>query len=286
MTTRVARHARPKALDEAAVQVLAEDLQESVADLGRSAAAFGLALDESLSLVQARAVLDPDASELDTWEAAVAAMQLGTAAFAAAQLTEGTIECRIMDEMRIIPATGPQFYANAGEWLTTLWLVIVCRDQQRMDAMCGVPVELLRASGAHGDEYVYRWVDSLQTYWCERPGLIEKLQSAIEASYPEVASIAPRDLLQNVLYQPINLFSYFLRKDHAGFNSALIEALELHKAYWTATAERSRDLNGVIALGLLAMACLAYDAGFPIDVESEYLPKSLLDRSWVGEFET
>ncbi|MER6358674.1 immunity 49 family protein [Streptomyces sp. NPDC001634] len=286
MTARVARHTRPGTLDQAALKDLAEDLEDSVDDLGRSATVFGLTMDETLTLLQARAVLDPDASELDTWEATVSAMQVGTAAFAAAQATEGVIECRIIDEIRTIPATGPQFYANAGNWLTTFWLVIICREQERMDAMCQVPVELLRASGARGDEYVYHWVDALQTYWLERPGLAEKLKRAIDASYPEIATIAPRDLLQNVLYQPINLFAYFLRKDHEGFNAALVEALELHKAYWTATEDRGRDLNGVIALGPLAIACLAYDAGFPIDVESEYLPKALLERAWVGEFET
>jgi hypothetical protein len=283
---RVARHARPGTLDEGALQALTEDLQDSVDSLGESPTAFGLAMDETLTLVQARAAVDADASELDTWEATVSAMQVGTAAFAAAHATEGVVECRIMDEIRTIPATGPQFYASAGNWLTTLWFVIVCRDQKRMNAMCHVPIELLRASGAHGDEYVYHWVDALQTYWLERPGLMEKLQSAIEASYPEIATIAPRDLLQNVLYQPINLFAYFLRKDHEGFNSALVEALELHKAYWAATEDRAQDLNGVIALGPLAIACLAYDAGFPIDVESEFIPKALLERAWVGEFET
>ncbi|WP_258539771.1 immunity 49 family protein [Streptomyces ipomoeae] len=286
MTARVARHARPGTLDKAALKDLAEDLEGSVDDLGQSPSGFGLAMDETLTLFQARAVLDPDAAELETWEAVVSAMQVGTAAFMAAQATDGVVECRIMDEVRTIAATGPQFYANAGNWLTTLWFVVICRDQERMDAMCQVPVELLRASGAHGDEYVYHWVDALQAYWLERPGLVEKIQAAITASYPEIATIAPRDLLQNVLYQPINLFSHFLRKDHEGFSAALVEALELHKTYWTATAERVADLNGVIALGPLAIACLAYDAGFPIEVESEYLPKELLERSWVGEFET
>ncbi|WSJ96281.1 immunity 49 family protein [Streptomyces sp. NBC_01320] len=28
------------------------------------------------------------------------------------------------------------------------------------------------------------------------------------------------------------------------------------------------------------------DAGIPIEVESEYLPKALLQRSWIGEYDT
>ncbi|MGA5166236.1 Imm49 family immunity protein [Streptomyces lavendulocolor] len=41
-----------------------------------------------------------------------------------------------------------------------------------------------------------------------------------------------------------------------------------------------------LALGPLAIACLAYDAGFPIEVESEYLPKHLLTHGWLGEYPT
>ncbi|MGB8945895.1 MAG: immunity 49 family protein [Streptomyces sp.] len=286
MTTTVDRHDRSGTLDEAEVQDLAEELEDSVQNLDKAATVFGLALNEALMHVQARLILDPKASELPTWRATVSAMQVGSAAFAAAAAPEGPVECRINDEMHSLPATGPQFYANAGNWLTAFWFTIICRDQTRMTQMCEIPLELLRESRAHGDEYVYDWVDALQAYWLERPGLVDKLAAAIDNSHPDIATIAPRELLQNILYQPINLFYQFLRKDHEAFNSALVEALQLHKAYWTAEEKRSKDLAGAVALGPLAIACLAYDAGFPIDVESDYLPKHLLEREWVGEFQT
>ncbi|MFJ7177521.1 immunity 49 family protein [Streptomyces massasporeus] len=284
MTVTVERHSRPQQLDDAAVQDLADELKDSIEDLGQSPTLFGMALSEALLLVQARAETNPRANLLETWEATVSAMQVGEAAFAAAAATEGTVQRRIVDEVRTVPATGPQSYANAGSWLTSLYFVIICRDQERMTQMCRIPLEVLRASGAQGDEFAYHLVDALQTYWLEESGLVEKLTAAIETSHPEVATVAPRDLLQNVLSPPINLFHHFLRKDHEGFNAALAEALELHKAYWTANEDRTADIAGSIALGPLAMACLAFDAGFPIEVESDHLPHHLLRRTWVGEF--
>ncbi|MFJ6842355.1 immunity 49 family protein [Streptomyces griseoluteus] len=281
----VNRHRRSGVVDAAAVQDLTADVKSDVKSLGESTTAFAFAVDESFTALQGRLVIDPNAEELPTWEATVTAMQIRQAAFAAAARTDGTVECRIMHEMRAIPATGPQFYANAGNWLSAFWLAIICRDQVRMTELCEVPLEVLRASGVRGDEYIYNWIDALQAYWLERPGLVEKLGAAIDNSFPEVAVIAPRDLLQNVLYPPINLFYQFLRKDHGAFNAALVEALQFHKAYWSADEERANDFEGVASFSLLAIACLAYDAGFPIDVESEYLPKHLLQRDWVGEFE-
>ncbi|MFF3860291.1 immunity 49 family protein [Streptomyces sp. NPDC002209] len=284
MTVIVERHAIP-AVDERATVRLAEEFETSIRNLDASPAIVGMALNEALLQVQVHQALNPTGNRFGTWDATVSAMQVGVAAFDAACVTEEVVEARIAHELRTISATGPQFYANAGNWLTTLWFVIICRDQPRMNRMCQVSLELLRASGAEGDEYIYHWVDALQTYWREQPGLLEKLTAAIEQSHPDIATTVPRDLLQCVLYPPINLFYQFLRKDQDGFNQALVEALELHKAYWS-TPERAHDIAGFLALGPLAIACLARDAGLSIEVESDYLPLRLLDRSWAGEFDT
>jgi len=94
----------------------------------------------------------------------------------------------------------------------------------------------------------------------------------------------PRSL--TVLYPPLNLFLQFLKRDQDQFNAALVQALQLHKEYWTADEDGRLSTDGDVALGPLAIACLAYDVGMTIEVESEYLPKHLLQRSWLGEFDT
>ncbi|MFY4723437.1 immunity 49 family protein [Streptomyces sp. LaBMicrA B280] len=76
------------------------------------------------------------------------------------------------------------------------------------------------------------------------------------------------------------LQQYWLRKP------GLVEALELHQQHWTADEERAEDPEGRLALGPLAIACLAYDGGIPIEVESDYLPQHLLQRGRLGEFLT
>ncbi|MGW2556189.1 immunity 49 family protein [Streptomyces sp. NPDC001635] len=286
MSVRVARHGAPGPDDEAYAKSLGESTAKSIQWLEESPRMFNSTLGKAILHMDARCAVDPRAGQLETWEAVVTAMQVGSAMFAAAVTPEESVQCRINREMRTIPATGPQDYSDAGNWLTAFWLAVVCREQNRMAQLCEVPIELLRASGAEVDEYVYHWVDALQTYWLRRPGLVEKLVAAIEGSYPEAATITPPDLLQNILYQPINLFHRFVRKDEQGFNQALMEALELHKQYWTADEDRAQRVDGLVALGLLAVVCLAHDGGIPIEVESDYLPKHLVQRSWLGEFET
>ncbi|MEV6727189.1 MULTISPECIES: hypothetical protein [unclassified Streptomyces] len=50
---------------------------------------------------------DPEADALETWQATVNAMQLGSALFAVTGTSEGTVECFINGKMRTIKAIGP-----------------------------------------------------------------------------------------------------------------------------------------------------------------------------------
>lgn len=287
MVVEVPRHGTAGPDDEGYARLLEQQLAGNIKSLERSPTAFNRVLNKALMCLQARLSANPDGSRLESWEALVTAMQVSSALFASATAPAGaTVECRIADETRTIPAAGPSHDADAGNWLTAFWLAIVCREQDRMTRLAEVPLDVLRGAEVRFDEYAYHWVDALQSYWLERPGLAEKLVAAIEASYPNVATNTDQDLLEKILYQPINMFHKFVRRDHEGFNQALLEALQAHRSYWTATDERASGLAGFLALGPLAVACLAYDAGFPIDVESDYLPKEFLRRSWLGEFAT
>lgn len=287
MTVHISRHGLsdgPEA--ERYSERLSGHLAEEVEDLENSSELIDSTFSASLLLLSARCVTDPSAAAVETWEAAVTAMQLGSALFAVTGASEGTVECRIDRKVRTLPAVGPLSTADAGNWLTAFWLAVICRERQRMTELCEIPLERLRSPEGQYDEYVYHWVDTLQTYWLRRPGLVEKLTATFEASDPAVATIAPRDLLQGILYPPINLFYHFVRRDEEGFTLALVDALKLHQMYWTLNEDRARDIDGSIALGPLAIASLAYDGKMPIGVESEYLPRHLLQHDWLGEFPT
>lgn len=254
---------------------LGKRLVKDIDGLERSAESIGSTFGAAVLSLHARCVADPAAAAAATWEATVTAMQLGSALFAVTGTDEGTVECSIAGKMRTLPAVGPLPAADAGNWLTAFWLAVVCRDRDRTEQLCEVPLERLRSEGTY-DAFIHHWVDVLQTFRLGLPGLVDKLIATIEASDPAVVRVAPQDMLQGVLYPPINLFYLLVRKDVGGFSSALADALKLHRAYWTMGEDRQADINSSFALGPLAVACLAHDAGLAIDVESDYLPEHLL----------
>ncbi|MGW0394932.1 immunity 49 family protein [Streptomyces sp. NPDC003042] len=266
--------------------VLSEGVVWALEDLQEAPEAIADAMSDALLLAQERSVPDPAAAWLETWEAWVVAMQCGSAMFAAAATTDESVECLIHHEMRSLPASGPRSWAHAGTWINVFFLSVICGDKARLDALCEIPPSLLQASGAEFDPYVRPWMETLRSYWLTRPDLGDQLLQAAEGLAPGAAPIAGPEMTTKILWPVVDLFHRFATADHDQFNRSLANALTLHKQYWTADEDRTRDARGLVAIGPLAMACLAHDAGFPVDVESEYLPKHLLKRTWVGEFTT
>lgn len=288
MVTSVSRHDFPTGKT-------AEDMAGLLQSTGRvldriegSEMSRSRALDSALTVANSYCAIDPEASKFETWEAWATAMQVGSALFDAAMATEGPVPCTVgsRGEVKNLPATGPTSYTHAGTWVTSCYLAVICRDNARLERLMQVPVSLLRESGAVFDEYIYSWVEALQSLFFGREDVSEKLEAAFHGTDPDVVRVADKETTLKLLYPPINLFYRYVKRDAAEFNEALFEALTWHKEYWTANEARSLSSDGLVALGPLALACMAHDYDFPIEVESEYLPKHLLTRSWVGEYDT
>ncbi|MFJ8046251.1 immunity 49 family protein [Kitasatospora sp. NPDC096147] len=271
----------------ARVEAWESHIPELLAYVEAKPKALSLLIDPVMSAACTRSLIDPSAARLESWEAWVVAMQVSSAVFASATAEPGgTAQCRIADREWSIPAIGPQYYTNAGRWLSAFWLCVVCREAERLSMLSSVSVELLRQSGAEFDEYVYPWVQALQAFWNGDAELTDRLAEAVQGSDPANAPVAGEELMLRVLYPPLQAFSYVLQRDQEKFDEALLQGLVLYRQYWSADEERLEDSDGLVALALLGVACLAKDVGMSVGVESDYLPKHLLERSWIGEFPT
>ncbi|MEU9120145.1 immunity 49 family protein [Streptomyces sp. NPDC048506] len=274
----------PAGSPTAGIEQLACAVGDFTGRLEQDPSSLGDAFAAALTVAHARCADDPDAAMLETWEAWVTAMQIGSAMFATTLAREGTVECRVSDRVLTLPATGPAPYADARAWLDAFWLALVCREMDRLTLLSQVPLDDLRRASAQ-DDYVFHWIDTLQSHWLRQPmdDIVPKLLATMETSHPHVATRTPKVFLDLVDYQPVALFHRLITNDHAAFAEAFTEALAHHDRYWNGS---TNDPRSRVALGPLAMACLAHDWDFPVDTASPYLPKYLLNRGWYGEFST
>ncbi|GAB3716138.1 hypothetical protein GCM10027598_25650 [Amycolatopsis oliviviridis] len=282
----IARHDVDAPNAEETVELLVARAHEVREDLEEIPLGPGFAMSRSLSEFGNRCASDPRAAWADTWYALVRAMQSSAALFQAASSTGGDVEFRFGDETIRRQATGPTTDSNAANWLTALYLAMVCRERPRIDLLAGIPVDLLRDSGHEYDEFIYSWVRALQIYWRGEDNLIDTVLEAMSGTDPARLERFEAAPVLRLYYPPMEMFYLLTQREDAKFNESLANALELHKRYWTADEERLRDPEGFVALGPLAIACLARDAGVTIEVESDYLPIHLLDGTRVGEMST
>ncbi|WP_367048105.1 immunity 49 family protein [Streptomyces sp. Je 1-332] len=135
--------------------------------------------------------------------------------------------------MRQLPATPAAPPADASAWLDAFYVAVACRQQARADRLCEVPLEVLRQDDSV-DAYVLHRIDTLQTYWSERPmdDVVAKLLDTMKASHPESLTHAPKDFSDLIDYQPVALFHRLIARDHDAFAKALSEAVAHHGTYW------------------------------------------------------
>ena len=269
----------------AVVPVMEGSLSYSLEKIETSHNSRSGAVMRSLNVTFVRCVGDPTAGRLETWESWLLAMQVHSAVFAATAPDRETVTCKIRQEERHLATTGPQTYLNANTWLNAFYLAVICREAARLDMLAQIPVSLLRDFGGALDEYAYAWVETLQSFWLRRDDLRTHLVRAVDLTAPDQARVVDAEEMSKLRYPPVMMLYRYLRRDAAGFNEALADAVRWHKEYWTADEDRAQNILGVVALAPLAIACLAKANGIPVEVETEYLPEALLDFAWRGEFD-
>lgn len=245
---------------------------ESVARLAEDPSGLGDVFASALALAHVRCTADPVVSELDTWDAWATAVRLGSALFTGSESEQWYLG---EENTLRLPAAAAAPPADARAWLDAVYLALTCRAHDRVARLCRVPLETLREDDTV-DAYVLHWVETLRTYLSGGTGdaVVEKLLATMQASLPETLTHSPDEFVNRADYQPVALFHRLFTRDHEAFGEALNEALAEHGGYWAeSAAPRAR-----VALGPLAMACLAHDQGFPIDPERlPHLPRYLVD---------
>ncbi|WP_409185121.1 immunity 49 family protein [Amycolatopsis sp. VS8301801F10] len=243
--------------------------------LAQDTSALANIVRRELMLAQYRSVVDPHAEDPDTWDDLALAAQAAAAAFTAACASEGQEVEAVLGRPRRFAATGPTPRTGPAAWLTAAWLAVLQRDDVLIQQLAAVPLDVLRASGSEHDAYIHPWVETVRTFLAHREVTPEMFLPAMDGTDPDTARFTPPAAMLQLVYPPIRMFSYLLRRDSEKFAEAFVSALERHREYWTAE-DRATDPEGFLALAPLAVAVLARSVGMKFDVQSGYTPANLL----------
>jgi hypothetical protein len=241
---------------------------------GAKASANNLTLlaSNALDLAAAGSVLNVESSELVDW------VQIAAKAIAGlftAGLTDGVAISLGDDEPISYPGPADESLLNASRWIQGFALASISRDYNALDALCGIRVEQLRNSSTKSPEYVYHMVEAFQAFWDRSPKTDKLILKAMELTDPNKYEFHNPDYVLDLSVPLLELLFYVNRRD-PDFERGLIKGLRRHQVYWTRTLEQQRNWDGFLAFGLLGMASLADVRDMEFEVESDYLPMSLI----------
>ncbi|QKW32513.1 immunity 49 family protein (plasmid) [Nocardiopsis flavescens] len=292
--TRIERHEIDFVVDDYRREANARGKQMALQTLSGKPWFLRRRVDAVLDTARQELLVDPSVSRLETWEAWVFAMQIANAAFQLSEVEPGQeAVLRVDHEERRIQVAQRVPVARPVNWETAFHLAVTCRDHERVRMLCRIPVESLRESAARGGseylEYTYAWIDTLQAFVTGGPDLVDKLRRSMELCDPESVPFGSESVAL-LSFPAMEVFRRLLMGDPEEFVKALVKALEDFKRFYSSPELESGELDGVVPLSLLSLACLGHDKfrqqdpEFTLGIDSEYLPEHIVKASWYGEF--
>jgi hypothetical protein len=181
------------------------------------------------------------------------------------------VEVPLGDERVTMVASSPNATENVSAWLDGYYAAVVARDLETMHLLSSIHVDALREAADYDPEdeppnfaYALRvaLLDMGPTFTGKVHPLPAPADTANSAGFRSTSS----------LFGAVNAIS---ERSDERLAQELTYAIGVHHDEWQRAQEE--DMQGCIAWGPLALACLAFDAGSRLDADTEHLPLALLN---------
>lgn len=178
-------------------------------------------------------------------------------------------------------------YMGIVDWFNALGLFFALRDRSGIDLLMGAPRSAFENAAIKPwnlDIKILRIIQNIYNPLAAKH-MMGYIQEALEATDPKLNMYDVNDeSTQFVLYieEPlIRVWMAALMNKEDYFNEQLEDALLLHKKYYS-FGDKCEESDGWVSWRLLAPTIFAHDSGINIKVESEYLPKWLVEADFSG----
>lgn len=175
--------------------------------------------------------------------------------------------------------------------LKALSIATIARDEEKQKIIANSPLYLWEMKEENLDKgsFVTCFLLLIKEYYANKTfnnELFEKSQQALISIKSEIGP----DIKQKfwIYYQNKFLIAFKSLADdnEAEFNHNLITAIKAHQEVWSQKKALNRggtplcrENEGFLSWGCTALAAMAYDKGWKLEVESDYMPSFMIDGS-------
>ncbi|MFB1073194.1 immunity 49 family protein [Vibrio diabolicus] len=168
---------------------------------------------------------------------------------------------------------------NPNRWIDMYFISTIVRDRPSMDALASFPIPLMKKSSTKAGELSYMLVDVIQSFHNRTSDYPDKLVAAMDAAVAQGDNWA-LEIAMGIL----ETFAALTTDIGYDFEEVLVKNLQFQEKYHL--RELGSDRIGIrtfINFPLLGMACMWYDKGNRLSIETGWLPPYLVEGRWLED---
>lgn len=239
---------------------------------------LGYALNLQIEAISGSALLERAQNEIYTHM--YYGLQFGVNLFKIAMHPDKEVQLKIGSENIIAIGKEKMDYVTYGVWQTIYYLAVILRDRDALDFLVQIPGNFAKSSKVTFDDLDIAVFEIMKAAWTKNA-----VQKAIERYWglePVVKTAsAVRDKFNKHLTTPsIKVLTAAFSGDNSSFNHELQKALTLHYEFYREAGKKHLgpdDPFGWLSYMLLWVCAFAHDAGMKIEVESDYIPRWMVE---------
>ncbi|HHK8519892.1 TPA: immunity 49 family protein [Vibrio parahaemolyticus] len=165
-------------------------------------------------------------------------------------------------------------------WLDAYFISTIVRDRPSMDVLANFPISLMKQSATKAGELSYMLVDVIQSFHNRRSDYPDKLVAAMDAAIAQ-----GDDWALEIAMGILETFAALTTDIGYDFEEVLIKNLQFQEQYQMRldAPKKLISIETFISFPLLGMACMWYDKGNCLSVETGWLPPYLVEGRWLED---
>jgi len=168
-------------------------------------------------------------------------------------------------------------YITPSEWCEAYFLAVITRDKESMESLAKFPVDIMKQSASKAGPVSYLLIEVFKAYQYKEDNILMLVDSAMEAAMKQ-----SNDWALDIAMGYLETFAALTTDIGFDFNEKLAKNLEIQeKHHINARHEDLVPVDSFIPLELLGMACMWHDKGNKVTVESDSLPRFLIEGTYL-----
>jgi hypothetical protein len=175
--------------------------------------------------------------------------------------------------------------------LKTLFMATIARDEEKQKIIANSPLYLWEMKEENLDKgnFVTCFLLLMKEYYTNKTfneDLFKKSQQDVTAMKSEIGPDIKQKFWVYYMNEFLIAFKSLADDNEVEFNQNFIKAIKAHKEVWSQKKALNRggtplcrSNEGFLSWGCTALAAMAHDKGWKLEVESDYMPNFMVDGS-------